>query len=240
MTPFPRLTIRTHRPTLAAAKWLVVILVMVLAGAGAFLATSEEARLQGTGAAPEALAQARAERDALAAENRRLRARLAVIERADQVKSRAYEEVEQALAQLEAEATDLREELAFYRTVLGTPGGTGRLSIHGFSLQPTGPEGAYRFRLVLTRIGKNDTVISGSAIVRVTGARDGRKMAIGGDDPAGDAPPQAFRIRYFQRVEGRFVIPEGFEPAAVSVDVVPAGSDQPRLRRTFQWSELVG
>ena len=43
-------------------------------------------------------------------------------------------------------------------------------------------------------------------------------------------------IRYFQELAGTIILPEGFEPEAVILDVIPAGKGKPKpLSQTFDW-----
>jgi cell division protein FtsB len=233
LAPLPRLTIRAHRPSLG----LLRAVLLVAAAALAAWAVTTLAPGEGAGRLAEARADAavlRAERDALAQENGRLRARVAMLERQAEIRSRAYAEVEEALVGLESEAADLREELAFYRGAVGQAGGEGRLALEGFRVRVAGAAGAYRFRAVLTRIGDHDTVVQGELAVRVAGEQGGHDAA---SVEAGTLP---FRIRHFQRVEGRLELPEGFVPATLSLDVTAAGEEAPRIRRTYAWSDLAG
>lgn len=233
MAPLPRLTIRAHRPSLGLLR------AGLLVAAAALAAWAVTTLTPGGGAdrlaeARGAMADLRAERDALARENGRLRARLAMLERQAEIRSRAYAEVEEALVGLESEAADLREELTFYRGVVGQPGGDGQLALEGFRVRAAGAGRAYRFRAVLTRIGDHDTVVQGELAVRVAGEQ------AGDDGISVEAGGLPFRIRHFQRVEGRLELPEGFVPETLSLDVTAAGEEAPRIRRTYAWTDLAG
>ena len=47
------------------------------------------------------------------------------------------------------------------------------------------------------------------------------------------------RFKYFQNNEGEIVFPEGFLPSRVLVEVVPSGKGATRLKKTFDWSDIV-
>ncbi len=45
-----------------------------------------------------------------------------------------------------------------------------------------------------------------------------------------------YRFKYFQDLEGTLLLPEGFVPSAVVVEMVPRGHSHPRPSRTFPWT----
>jgi hypothetical protein len=46
------------------------------------------------------------------------------------------------------------------------------------------------------------------------------------------------RFRFFQNIEGRLQLPEGFEPATVEIDVKPSGGKLERVKESFNWSPI--
>ena len=70
---------------------------------------------------------------------------------------------------------------------------------------------------------RQDTVVSGSVSIQIEGVRDNRPeqlhacRRLGGATRADGQLP--FQFRYFQNLEQDVVLPEGFEPRAVNVEV---------------------
>jgi len=46
------------------------------------------------------------------------------------------------------------------------------------------------------------------------------------------------KFKYFQTIEGDMVLPQGFVPSSVLVDLKPSGSDKNSITKTFNWMEI--
>jgi hypothetical protein len=168
--------------------------------------------------------------------NSKLRAELAAAKLAREVDQKAYAEVEKTLADLQAQVLKSREELTFYRGIVSPEDGIGGLRIQRFQVLPGGTDNHYRLRLVLVQSMRQDTVVSGSVVIRIEGIHDDRPTTlaladVGGDTRANGLVP--FQFRYFQNLEQMIELPEGFEPTAVNVEV--RSSRLAPVRESFPW-----
>jgi hypothetical protein len=168
--------------------------------------------------------------------NSKLRAELAAAKLAREVDQKAYAEVEKTLADLQAQVLKSREELTFYRGIVSPEDGIGGLRIQRFQVLPGGTDNHYRLRLVLVQSMRQDTMVSGSVVIRIEGIRDDRPTSlaladVGGDTRANGLVP--FQFRYFQNLEQMIELPEGFEPTAVNVEV--RSSRLAPVRESFPW-----
>lgn len=174
--------------------------------------------------------------EGLEEENERLRAEVASAELARNVDNKAYADVEKNLADLQAQVLKHREQLTFYRGIVSPEDGIGGLRIQRFQVLPGAADRQYRLRLVLVQSMRQETVVSGAVIVQIEGVRDNRPQQL--------ALPQAgvktradgqlpFQFRYFQNLEQDIVLPEGFEPRAVNVEVRSARLDP--VRESYPW-----
>lgn len=175
--------------------------------------------------------------EALEEENERLRAEVASAELARSVDNKAYADVEKNLTDLQAQVLKHREQLTFYRGIVSPEDGIGGLRIQRFQVLPGATQRQYRLRLVLVQSMRQETVVSGAVIVQIEGVRDNRPLQL--------ALPQAgvttaradgqlpFQFRYFQNLEQDIVLPEGFEPRAVNVEVRSARLDP--VRESYPW-----
>lgn len=170
--------------------------------------------------------------------NRELREKLALLERAEKIDRKAYEDVDKHLLGLQMEIFALKEEVAFYRSIVSTDRQTG-FHIQSFDVIGDGVSAeGYRYQLVLTNNMKNDKVVSGVVIVSVVGELEGKARELS----AGDLWPDndhgvMFKFRHFQRVEGRLVLPEGFAPHTVTVHVIGSENKDVVAERTFSWPQ---
>ena len=76
--------------------------------------------------------------------------------------------------------------------------------------------------------------------VNIIGARDGEKEIIALRDLSQEieALGVKFRFRYFQDVEGKLALPDGFEPLEVQVVAQAEGRKSSQAERTFSWDDL--
>lgn len=178
--------------------------------------------------------------EALQEENERLRAEVASAELARNVDNKAYADVEKNLADLQAQVLKHREQLTFYRGIVSPEDGIGGLRIQRFQVLPGGAEHHYRLRLVLVQSMRQEAVVSGSVVVKLEGVRDNRpvQLPLSETGETGRADGQLpFQFRYFQNLEQDIVLPAGFEPRAVNVEVRSARMDP--VRESYPWQVQV-
>jgi hypothetical protein len=178
--------------------------------------------------------------ETLEQENERLRAEVAAAELARSVDNKAYAAVEKNLADLQAQVLKHREQLTFYRGIVSPEDGIGGLRIQRFQVLPGAAEHHYRLRLVLVQSMRQESVVSGAVVVQIEGVRDNKpeQLALtqalsqpGANVRADGQLP--FQFRYFQNLEQDIVLPEGFEPRAVNVEVRSARLAP--VRESYPW-----
>ncbi len=225
--------IARRRPGRAFVQLLMVTSLVVV---GVYLAY-----VYGRAAISIEFAAARAKRDEVlklndqfGRENAELRERVAILERAAQIDRKAYEDVDEYLVELQSEVFSLKEEVAFFRGIVSSSGGTG-LSIQSFEIEREGSGLDYRYRLVLTQDMKSDKVVSGTVDMSIAGVQDGLTKRVSSDElRSGESHYIKFEFKHFQKIEGTFTLPTGFSPHSVSVQVMDDG--EMVTERTFDWS----
>ena len=166
-------------------------------------------------------------------ENIGLRERIAILERAGQIDRKAYQDVDKYLLDLQSENFSLKEEVAFYRGIVSSPHTKG-LGIQSFDVQQGHQGAVYRYRLVLTQDMKSDKVVSGTVDLSIAGEQDGFTKRLSSVDlRGGDNRLIEFQFKHFQKIEGTFLLPEGFSPRSVLVQIV--GDGETVTERTFDW-----
>ena len=154
---------------------------------------------------------------------------------------KSYADVETNLADLQAQVLKHREELTFYRGIVSPEDGIGGLRIQRFQVLAGGVDNHYRLRLVLVQSMRQDTVVSGSVSIQIEGVRENKPVQLmlteaGGETRADGQVP--FQFRYFQNLEQDVVLPEGFEPRAVTVEV--RSPRQAPVRESYPWQVQAG
>lgn len=173
-------------------------------------------------------------------ESRRLRERIAILERASQVDKKGYSEVERSLRQAQDEILELKQEVAFYRGIVAPGEAASGLNITSFRVTSIGEQRAYRFKLVITQLKTNNRMVKGNVRISLEGIRNEQQVKLGLKDISGGALDKLkLRFKYFQNIEGEIVLPVGFLPSRVRVEVMPAGKGGTRLKKTFDWSDII-
>ena len=226
-----------------AASWqrLVLILVALAFLGGAGFLVYELGRYQ----AGYSRLDADAERSALRADiaaleeaNEGLRRQIAVFETSREVDQEAYSQVEANLAELQASIQSQEEELAFYRGIVSPADGVAGLKIQEFELTPGNAGEAVVMRLVLVQAIKHDRRVSGVVKLNVHGERAGEDASLALPElvAEGENGELAYSFRYFQDLERQLVLPEGFQPDRVDLEILPKGRGSKRVSQSFDWT----
>lgn len=231
--------VKSHHPRKRQVLLAIVLLVMVLAGWSLY----EYGRLH----AGYDRVEADKEQDRLVEviaglehKNSELSARLAILQQASEVDQLAYAEVNQTLKALQDEMLELREEVAFYRGIVGPADISKGLQIQSFMVKRNGTSNTYRYRLILTQYGKNTRFVRGVAKMTVSGVLEGRKKQFTLQEIDNRQQPyMKFRFKYFQELNGDMELPEGFVPLRVVLKTMPQGKGAKVTEKTFNWAEVI-
>ena len=229
--------IRQHRP----------VRNLIIAGVGviAIGVSAYALHLNASDWAQEELSALYAERDELMVTvetirtgNTALRERVAILERAQQVEGKAYEDVDVHLRGLQDEVLTLKEEIAFYRGIVSAGKEKG-LKIQTFVLDKETSSGAYRFQLVLTQHLKRVKIISGTVKLNIVDEQNGKPTRLLLSDSSGQQTTSLkFKFKFFQRIEGRFTLPDGFKPDRLQIQVVSKGRKPASVEKSFEWQGI--
>lgn len=171
----------------------------------------------------------------LGGENDTLRERNTVLERERQIEGQAFDEMKRSTRLLQEELLELKEEVAFYRSIVIPSESARGLRIQTFHLDHEGQKRVYRYTLVLTHVAKGQRVAEGRIAMTVEGFHHGERKTLSLSDLSdGQDDTLSFRFRYFQNFEGDIVLPEGFSAQRVRIKVSAEGV---RIEKTFDWPE---
>ncbi len=179
------------------------------------------------------------ELDTASLQNSELRRRIAQLETSRGVDREAYDQVEGTLGDLQAQLQAQREELDFYRAIVTPADGVSGLRIQEFSVKPGVQDSLYRLRVVLVQAAKHDRLVSGVVRLSLDGAHEGRPVSYDlSEVTIDDSESQAlsFSFRYFQNFEREVLLPDGFVPDRVNIEVAPRGSRSDVIRQSFDWA----
>lgn len=170
-------------------------------------------------------------------ENDKLKQRVAVLERADQVDRIASSDLQQTLREREEEIAGLRTDIAFYSRLVG--GGARRegLAVHSVHVSALKDARAWTVTVTLTQNLKRSQVSEGKVQVAVEGVSGGQLRSLPWSELAagGEVGGMPFSFKYFQQVSGTVMLPEGFSPNRIKVLVDAGGGG--RIEQGFAWDE---
>jgi hypothetical protein len=154
----------------------------------------------------------------------------------------AYKEVESSLITLQAKIVEQQDAIAFYRGIVSPADGKPGLRVQDFKLTRGGEEREFKLRLVLVQAMKHDRKVSGDVSVSVEGNEDGEVKSYALTDllPADADKAWPFSFRYFQDFDRRIVLPDGFTPERVHVEVRSRTRSISSIEESYAWATSQG
>ncbi|NNC78300.1 MAG: hypothetical protein HKN77_10085 [Woeseiaceae bacterium] len=154
----------------------------------------------------------------------------------------AYSQVEVSLLDLQAKINEQQDALAFYRGIVSPADGNAGLRVQDFKLVRGGSEREYQVRLVLIQAMKHDRKVSGNVKLSIAGRQNGveKQYSYGELLPADAEPDWAFSFRYFQDFDRVVVLPDGFSPETVTVEVESRTRSISSIEESFSWMSSQG
>lgn len=218
--------------------WLLVTtaaLVIVLAGA-AYAVYWYSSNAKNIAAYSPEIAELHQQVDFLQKENEKLKLDLAKAQRSIAIDYEAGQMLQQTIMEREVELEKLNEELTFYKSIVDPDNQNKGVSLRRFSLNTGAKDGQYRFRLVVAQSGGKKTT-SGTVVIRIQGRlQDDVIKTLGWKDiSVGKDSQPAFRFQYFEKLEGVFQLPEGFEPEHILIKLQPRNSKVEASQQSFSW-----
>ena len=180
--------------------------------------------------------------DELEAEIVGLNEEIALLETHRDIDREAYKEVEASLMALQAKIQEQTDAIAFYRGIVSPQDGAAGLKVQDLRLTRSGEERAYNVRLVLVQSLKHDRKVSGDVNLTVEGEQDGAAASyqysqLVRGDGSDDWP---FSFRYFQDFDREIVLPDGFTPERITIEVRSTTRSISSIEESFSWATSPG
>jgi len=175
--------------------------------------------------------------DTLDDEIEALKQEVALQETHREIDREAYKEVEGSLIALQAKIQEQQDAIAFYRGIVSPSDGKPGLRVQDFKLTRGGEEREFNLRLVLVQAMKHDRKVSGNVAVSVEGNENGEARTYVLTDllPADSERAWPFSFRYFQDFDRQIMLPDGFTPERVHVEVRSKTRSISSIEESFAW-----
>ncbi len=171
-----------------------------------------------------------------------LNEQIALLETHRDIDGEAYREVEASLTELQAKIQEQQDAIAFYRGIVSPKDGNAGLRVQDLRLSRGKDEREYTIRLVLVQAMKHDRKVSGNVNLRIDGVENGVEKSYSyGELLPDDADRSwAFSFRYFQDFDRRVVLPDGFTPERINVNVESRTRSIASIEESFPWLSSLG
>ena len=154
----------------------------------------------------------------------------------------AYTEIEASLVTLQAKIQEQTNAIAFYRGIVSPKDGAAGLRIQDLRLTRASTERTYNVRLVLVQSLQHDRTVSGNVGLVVEGMQDGSETTYAFSQllPAEAASNWSFAFRYFQDFDREIVLPDGFTPERIKIEVRSKTRSISSIEESFSWTTSPG
>ena len=154
-----------------------------------------------------------------------------------EIERAAYKEIETSLGELETKIQEQRDAIAFYRGIISPADGGKGLRVQNFKVSKGKEEREYNLRLVLVQVKQHDRSVKGNVDVMLEGEQDGvAKTYTLKELTSPDADSNwPFAFRYFQNFDRQLVLPVGFSPERINIEVRSRTKSVAGMKQTFAW-----
>jgi hypothetical protein len=171
-----------------------------------------------------------------------LRQDVALLETHRDVDREAYKDVEMSLATLQAKIQEQADAIAFYRGIVSPTDGTAGLRVQDMKLTRGQSERAYNVRLVLVQSLQHDRKVTGDVSLSIDGEMDGATATYRFSQllPADGSASWPFSFRYFQNFDREIVLPDGFTPEKITIEVRSKTRSISSIEESYSWTTSPG
>jgi hypothetical protein len=215
---FGKLVVRSHAPKRRALLLGLAVLLALGVLYAAFELGRYDAGFRVVDSVRGALSASARIRN-LEAINEKQRGQLAAAEVARQVDREGYKQVQRSLGDMQSQIARLNQDLSFYRGLV-QPDSVIHVKVQQMQIVPETAPGQYHLKFVLMQTGKPDKVVVGNAAITIDGLMQGKPSSLSfGQVAPNRRVSLAYSFRYFQDYDEPILLPQGFEPTRVGIEI---------------------
>lgn len=162
---------------------------------------------------------------------------IALLETHRDIDREAYRQVEASLSELQDKIQEQRDAIAFYRGIISPADGGRGLRVQDLKLRRGSDERRFYVRLVLVQALQHDSSVNGDVALSLEGHQDGVTTTYSWEQlvPEDEDSAWPFSFRYFQNFDRQLVLPAGFEPEKVHIEVRSRTKSVASVSQSFLW-----
>ena len=171
-----------------------------------------------------------------------LKQEVARLETHREIEREAYQVVEADLTELQRTIQEQNDAIAFYRGIVSPKDGSRGLKVQEIKLTQGKSERHFNLRLVLVQQMRHDRSVKGEVDFSLEGAQDGEATTYDLAEllPEDGDASWPFAFRYFQDFDRELVLPEGFTPEKINVEVISRTKTIANVKQSFDWLATSG
>jgi len=163
-------------------------------------------------------------------DNQQLQDRAVQTERQLQVAQAAQINLAKALSDMQDESLRMKEDVAFYKNILSENDNGSELKVYSFKLAKGAQPRQYEYHILLVQSGRHDKLVQGSLKLAMNAIQNEQavKLPLGNGANAAQVIPVNFK--YYQRIDGTFIVPQGVEAQSVELNFMePGAAAKPKI-----------
>lgn len=168
-------------------------------------------------------------------ENAELRVEATGAKRQLQIERAAHADLARQLTALEEENTRIKEDLAFFQSLMSPGNHTGGFAVYRFRVERDKQPGEYRFGLLLVQTGAHAKDFQGRLQLVANILENGGKRMIGVSDLK-NPKTHTLNFKYYQRIEGSFKLPPNVAVESLQIRVFENGTQEAKVTQTANLS----
>jgi len=166
-----------------------------------------------------------------------LKEQIALLETHRNIEREAYQDVEGSLSDLQRKIQEQRDAIEFYRGIISPSDGGRGLRVQDLRLSKGKEDREYHVRLVLVQVMQHDRSVKGEVRLSLDGAQDGVATTYDLEQliPSDADRNWPFAFRYFQDFDRELVLPAGFQPERINIEVRSRTKSIASVEQSFLW-----
>lgn len=166
-----------------------------------------------------------------------LKEQIRLLETHRDIEREAYREVEASLTGLQQKIQEQRDAIGFYRGIISPDDGGRGLRVQELKLTQGKSDREYHLNLVLVQVMQHERSVKGDVDFSLEGAQDGEIVTYTLEQlvPEDEDSAWPFSFRYFQNFDRQLILPEGFSPEKVHIEVRSKTKSIASVKHSFLW-----
>ena len=232
-----QMTVVPHRPCWRFLQLFALSLTFLLTVAGSFFVGRYHGVVD-TGGIDVELAEVKAQYSEKSAEAAKLEQQVANLRLAAEVDRKANEKVRSEVVDLKTRVAELEQDNTFYRSLMRPASGDKGLVVDAPVITASNLPNVYQYNVVIKQIVTQHRLVSGYLEFELLGKQGDtlRRLALKDLSDTISVERIKLKFKYFQRIDGEMLLPDGFVPERIELKVVTQRPNKATIDKKFGWS----